>query len=278
MRPPSSSLDRPIRDASPAATRPAIVASGLEKVYGSGKKLVPALGPMNLTIQDGEFLSIVGPSGCGKSTLLRVLDGLVAPTGGTVSMFGHGAAVPSTAMVFQDYSIFPWKTVEQNVRFGLDIAGVPRREATARVERWLAKLNLSEFRARYPAALSGGMKQRVSIARALVMEPEILLMDEPFAALDAQLRHVLQDELLSLWQDIGGTVVFITHNLDEAILLGDRVAVMSARPGTVVAEFEVPFDRPRTGDVRNTPAFSELEAQLWQTLRQELATPLETDS
>ncbi|TQC48832.1 ABC transporter ATP-binding protein [Rhodococcus sp. WS4] len=253
-----------------SATSAKISISGIERTYGTGNSAVTALGPLDMEIADGEFVCIVGPSGCGKSTMLRVLDGLVNPTKGFAALRPSEEQNPLTSMVFQDYSIFPWKTVEQNVRFGLDMAGVGRVEANERVGRWLAKLGLADFRKAYPRSLSGGMRQRVSIARALAMEPEILLMDEPFAALDAQLRQVLQGELLHLWQEDRRTVVFITHNLDEAILLGDRVLVMSARPGKIVAEFHVPFERPRRPEIRGTAEFAALEGEIWQQLRVEV--------
>ena len=174
-------------------------------------------------------------------------------------------------MIFQDYGIYDWKTVQANVRFGLDIQRVPRRRPTTGPRAWLTRLGLADFAAAYPAALSGGMRQRVAIARALAVEPEILLMDEPFAALDAQLRTILQDELLELTQTTRTTTLFITHSLEEALVLGDRVLVMSARPGRIIAERRPPFARPRTGDVRDTPEFTALKAELWELLRGEVA-------
>jgi NitT/TauT family transport system ATP-binding protein len=173
-------------------------------------------------------------------------------------------------MVFQDYSIYPWKTVLANARVGLDVGGVPRKEGDERARRWLERLGLGEFLDAYPDTLSGGMRQRVSIARALAVEPEILLMDEPFAALDAQLRTILQDELLAIWQADRRTVVFVTHSLEEAILLGDRVVVMSARPGRLVADVPVTFDRPRSPALRGEPEFAALEQQVWEVLRGEV--------
>ncbi|MCG2621312.1 ABC transporter ATP-binding protein [Arthrobacter sp. I2-34] len=226
---------------------------------------------MDAEIESGEFVCIVGPSGCGKSTFLRIVAGLIPPSEGVLSLGSDGGQAPLAAVVFQDYSIFPWKTVEANVRFGLDLLRVPRHEADTRVERSLSRLGLTEFRKAYPGTLSGGMRQRVSIARALVTEPQVLLMDEPFAALDAQLRHLLQDELLELWQEDRRTVLFITHNLDEALLLGDRVLVMSARPGRIVGEFKVPFERPRSGDIRRSPEFAAMESEIWDLLRSEVA-------
>ncbi|MDI2128045.1 ABC transporter ATP-binding protein [Yinghuangia seranimata] len=247
-----------------------IHATGVTRHFGRGTKRVDALGPIDLDIRTGEFCCIVGPSGCGKSTFLRVVAGLVRPSEGRVEITA-GTPHPA-AMVFQDYGISPWKTVLANVRFGLDIQRVPRKEADARARDWLARLKLAEFADAYPAALSGGMRQRVSIARALAVEPEILLMDEPFAALDAQLRTILQDELLEICQADRRTVLFVTHSLEEALLLGDRVLVMSSRPGRVIAERVPPFERPRTGAVRTSPEFAAMQAELWMLLRGEVET------
>ena len=246
-----------------------ISARGVERAFGDGHTKVQALGPLDLDIADGEFVCIVGPSGCGKSTFLRMVAGLVQPSAGTIEMTQRGSGQP-TAVVFQDYSIYPWKRVLDNVRFGLDLAGVPKKEGNERAMRYLTSLGLADRSRSYPDTLSGGMKQRVAIARALAVEPEILLMDEPFAALDAQMRQILQDELLQLWQADRRTVLFVTHSLEEAILLGDRVLMMSARPGKIVASRTVPFPRPRGADVRRSPEFAELQAELWELLRQEV--------
>ncbi len=247
---------------------PKIQAKSVERYFGAKNNRVHALGPLDLEIEDGEFVCIVGPSGCGKSTFLRMVAGLINPSAGTVEIAaktGH-----PTAMVFQDYSIYPWKKVIDNVRFGLDVAGVDKKEGNERAKKYLAKLGLADRASAYPATLSGGMKQRVAIARALAVEPEILLMDEPFAALDAQMRQILQEELLALWQADRRTVLFITHSLDEAILLGDRVLVMSSRPGKIIASKKVPFERPRSPEVRSTAEFAALQGELWELLRQEV--------
>jgi NitT/TauT family transport system ATP-binding protein len=235
-----------------------------------GRKDVLALDGLDLTVGTGEFVSVVGPSGCGKSTLLRVLAGLQRPTHGTASIRRDDETRPLMAPVFQEYSIFPWRTVEDNVRLGLDAAKVPRPEADGRVKEWIARVGLTGFEKAYPSHLSGGMKQRVALARAFVLEPEVLLMDEPFAALDAQLRKVLQDELLSICQERDYTVFFVTHNLDEAILLSDRVVLMSSRPGRVGSMFDVPFGHPRTPELRKLPEFSALEEKIWDELRGEV--------
>lgn len=246
-----------------------ITARGVERTFGGDAGEVHALGPLDFEIADGEFVCIVGPSGCGKSTFLRIVAGLIRPSAGTVEIHTRSEHNP-TAMVFQEYSIYPWKTVLENVRFGLDVSGVSKREGNQRAREYLKKLGLADRERARPETLSGGMKQRVSIARALAVEPEILLMDEPFAALDAQLRTVLQEELLNLWQADRRTVLFITHSLEEAILLGDRVVVMSARPGKVLASVEVPFPRPRHADIRTTAEFAQLQGTLWEMLRAEV--------
>lgn len=254
----------------PAAQAGRIRAAGVERRFGRGASRVHALGPLDLEVEAGEFCCIVGPSGCGKSTFLRIVAGLVKPTAGRVEV--TAATANPAAMVFQNYGISPWKTVLANVRFGLDLRRVPRKEANARARDWLGRLGLADFADRYPAALSGGMQQRVSIARALAVEPEILLMDEPFAALDAQLRTILQDELLEICQADKRTVLFVTHSLEEALVLGDRVLVMSARPGRLIAERVPPFARPRTGEVRRSPEFAAMQAELWELLRGEVET------
>ncbi|MET7402698.1 ABC transporter ATP-binding protein [Dactylosporangium sp. NPDC005572] len=250
----------------------AILAEGVRRDFGA----VSGLGPLDLTIDDGEFVCVVGPSGCGKSTFLRIVAGILRPTAGEVTIATRGDGKVPLSMVFQDHGIYPWKTVEQNVRFALEVNGFGRAEARRRTDHWLGQLGLAEFRTAYPSTLSGGMRQRVGIARAFALDPEILLMDEPFAALDAQLRQVLQEELLGLWQRDRRTVVFVTHSLEEAILLGDRVVVMSARPGRVVRSTEVPFERPRAAAVRDSAAFADLKAQLWDCLRHEVDAYLAT--
>ncbi|MGW7246624.1 ABC transporter ATP-binding protein [Streptomyces decoyicus] len=264
---PSPAAHRP--PAEPSAARPpALRARALTRSFGRGSAALAALGPVDTEIAPGEFVCLVGPSGCGKSTLLRIAAGLLRPSEGELEI--RASTDRPAAMIFQDYGIHDWKTVLANVRFGLDIQRVPRKEADARARSWLARMGLAEFAGAYPAALSGGMRQRVALARALAVEPEMLLMDEPFAALDAQLRTLLQDELLDLTQTTRTTTLLITHSLEEALVLGDRVLVMSARPGRIIAERRPPFGRPRTGAVRDTPEFTALKAELWQLLRNEV--------
>ncbi|MEL6271598.1 MAG: ABC transporter ATP-binding protein, partial [Chloroflexota bacterium] len=203
-----------------------ITAIDVTKTYASADGDVLALDNFNLTVETGEFVCIVGPSGCGKSTFLRIVAGLVEPTSGTITITpGDDPSRPSNNIVFQEYAIFPWKTVLDNVAFGLQMRGYSKKERLEVADMWLTKVGLRKFRNAYPHQLSGGMKQRVSIARALANDPEVLLMDEPLGALDAQTRTVLQEELLQLWEETRKTVLYITHSIDESILLGDRVVL-----------------------------------------------------
>jgi len=220
---------------------------GLTHVFGGAPEPLTALAGIDLAIGPGEFACVVGPTGCGKTTLLRIVAGLVRPTGGAVVL---GSAVVSgpqttTGMVFQQYSLLPWRNVLDNVAFGLELRGVGRAERRRRAAGLLELVGLSGFGRRRPYELSGGMQQRVAIARALATEPDLLLLDEPFGALDERTRHRLQDELLAIWQRTGKTVLFVTHNIDEAVYLGDRVVVMADRPGRVAAEFRLDLPRPR---------------------------------
>lgn len=249
---------------------PKIEVKNLQLVFGSGAKAVHALGPLDLTVGDGEFLSIVGPSGCGKSTLTKIIAGLLEPSSGQIDLHLNGKSIAPIATVFQDYGIFPWKTVLDNVKFGLIVNGISKPEAEDRARRWISKLGLSGFEDRYPSSLSGGMQQRVSIARALAVDPEILLMDEPFASLDAQLREILQDELLRLHESEGRTVLFVTHSLEEALILGDRVLVLTARPGRQLDMVEVPFARPRNTEIRESAEFGAMRYALWAHLKDQV--------
>jgi NitT/TauT family transport system ATP-binding protein len=224
-----------------------------------------ALAGVTLAIADGEFVSIVGPSGCGKTTFLSVVDGLIPATGGRILVDGAEVARPGPdrAVVFQDASLLPWRTVLGNVLYGLECIGVPRREARERAEHFVAMVGLKGFEHNYPFELSGGMQQRVNLARALVVDPKILLMDEPFAALDAQTREYMQEELLRIWKQAGKTVLFITHQIDEAIFLSDRVIVFSARPGRVQAEVTIDIPRPRSLRLKRDARFHALEDRIW---------------
>ncbi len=234
---------------------------------------VLALDRVTLDVYENEIACLVGPSGCGKTTLLRALDGLLPLSAGQITIDGVPvtAPPPNVAMVFQHFGLFPWKTVKANAAYGLKLAGAPRDLIEARVRRVLKLVGLEGFEHVYPYQLSGGMQQRVGLARALAMAPEILLMDEPFAALDAQTRELLQEETLRILEEERKTIVFVTHSIDEAILLGDRVIVLTARPGRVKQIVPVPFARPRRlAAIRADPAFGELRTRLWELLRQEM--------
>ena len=222
----------------------AIAIADLCKAYGEGASRVVALDGIDLTIRAGEFCCIVGPSGCGKSTLLRILAGLDTASSGTIDVDAKGWAV-ANAMVFQDSGLFPWMSVEKNVGFGLLTRGVPGAERRRASMRRSSLVGLTKFRGHFPHQLSGGMRQRGAIARAFVTDPAMLLMDEPFAALDAQNRVILQAELVRIWEETGKTVVYITHSIEEALLLGDRTVVMTAQPGRIKEIIDVPFLHPR---------------------------------
>ncbi|MDY7099564.1 MAG: ABC transporter ATP-binding protein [Actinomycetota bacterium] len=250
---------------------PKVRVEGATRVYRSRRGTdIEALAPVDLSIGQGEFVSVVGPSGCGKSTLLRIVGGLVRPTDGQVLLRHDDPARQLCATVFQDYSIFPWRTVAKNVSLGLDAQRLGRDEIRQRVTSWLGRVGLDGFANAYPRQLSGGMKQRVALARALAVEPEILLMDEPFAALDAQLRTLLQEQLLRICEEERRTVLFITHSLEEAILLSDRVVLLTRRPGRIKAEFTVDLPRPRSMELRGHPEFGRLENEIWDLLRDEV--------
>src|SRR5882757_5389854 len=246
-----------------------IVAEGASKLFLDGT--VVAFRQLSLDIKRDEILCIVGPSGCGKTTFLRCIAGLTELSTGTLTVDGKQVAGPpdGVAMVFQHFGLLPWKTVYDNAAFGLAMAGVSKADIKRRVTHYLELTGLTGFEGHYPYQLSGGMQQRVGLVRALAMNPSILLMDEPFAALDAQTREILQEELLQLMERVGErkTMVFITHSIDEAILLGDRIAVMTARPGRIKEVLDVLFDRPREVDaMRADPRFAELRVHIWHQL------------
>ncbi|HET6151449.1 MAG TPA: ABC transporter ATP-binding protein [Marmoricola sp.] len=232
-----------------------------------------ALANVNLTIAAGEFLTLVGPSGCGKSTILDLIGGLTKPSSGTVSIDGEPITGPGPdrSVVFQQYTLLPWRTAQENIEFALEaVGGWSKSERKERARRYLDLVGLTEFANRYPHELSGGMKQRVAIARSLSYEPSVLLMDEPFGALDAQTRERLQEELVDIWKRTGTTIVFITHDIEEAIFLGQRVAVMSSRPGTIRTVINIGLDRSASAeeDVRGTQAFAAYRHQVWSLLRE----------
>ena len=229
---------------------------------------------VSLSLRDGEFVSVVGPSGCGKTTLLRVINGLMPRTSGEIFIDGKSAAEIDHELVmgfvFQGASLLPWRTSLKNVLLGLEGRGTNPAEAEKIARRFLDLVGLSGFENHYPHELSGGMQQRVNLARALAVNPRILLMDEPFAALDAQTRNFMQLELLRIWRETKKTVIFVTHMIAEAILLSDRVIVFSHRPGTIRSEFQVPLERPRTMEMRADPRFLELENILWKQIEAEV--------
>jgi len=252
-----------------------IKALGVTKIFPTGNGPVQAIQNFDLEVKEGEFVCIVGPSGCGKSTFLRILGGLIEPTSGEINLGFSQQGGPLQNIVFQEYALFPWKTVIDNVAFGLQMRGLPRRERQEIASDWLRKVGLVKFAHSYPHQLSGGMKQRVSIARAFANNPEILLMDEPLGALDAQTRVVLQEELIRLWEAFRKTVVYITHSIEEAVWLGDRVVLMTAHPGTNKNEFHVPFQRPRSFALTSATEFGQLTYSIWQELQGEVQQAME---
>jgi NitT/TauT family transport system ATP-binding protein len=238
----------------------------------AGQGSVPALGSLDLEFRRGEFVGVVGPSGCGKSTLLEIIAGLVTPTSGAVEMEGRditGTVADEIGVVFQEDASFAWLNVWDNVAFGLRRAGIDGAEIARRVDEAVAFMGLAGFRGAYPAQLSGGMRQRVCIARTLVLRPRLILLDEPFGALDQQTRLLMGEELLRLWRETGATVMLITHALDEAALLADRVAVMSARPGRLIDIVTTGWPRGRDSTLVADPAFGALTGRLWALLREE---------
>ncbi len=261
-----------VNDASnPSSASPKVTARGVSKRFDTTAGEVIALERFDLEVAQGEVVCIVGPSGCGKSTFLRILAGLDTASGGELTVRRDNPDKPENAVVFQEYAIFPWKTVRENVAFGLRMRGVPRAERDATAAHWIERVGLARFAGAYPAQLSGGMKQRVAIARALAYDADLLLMDEPLGALDAQTRLTLQEELLRLWSETGKTVVYVTHGLEEAVLLADRVVVMTAHPGRVKTILDVPLPRPRSIETTTTPEFAALTGELWHALRDEVA-------
>jgi NitT/TauT family transport system ATP-binding protein len=248
-----------------------IEVAGVSRRFEGPDGPIFAVNHVDLTIESGEFCVIVGPSGCGKTTLLRMIAGLERASTGTIALRRRDSEPAGNAMVFQGRSVFPWLRVRDNVTYGLRLRGVDRSERNEIADKLLRTVGLSKFARAYPHQLSEGMRQRVAIARALAVDPDVLLMDEPFGALDEQNRLLLQEELLRIWEHTGKTVVFVTHSIDEAIVLADRIVVMSAGPGTIKATIPVPFSRPRgLTNVRTDPAFAEIFSEIWELLREEV--------
>ena len=279
MIPPETATDEeaiPVTERAPADERPVrIDVNGLEKTYRSGEGDVRALDGFDLTVRDREFFCLLGPSGCGKSTFLRVLSGLLEKDTGQIDVEEPEANRPTTSMVFQEKGIFPWKTVLENVAFGLKMRDVPQTRRRTVAQRYIEKVNLEGFEDAYPHQLSGGMKQRVDIARAFANDPEVLLMDEPFGDLDAQTKRQLQQELITLWQERPKTVVYVTHDIEEAVRLGDRLGVMTDRPGRIEELVEVDLDRPRTRENLDLSRVEALQNQVWSILEGVSRTPQE---
>lgn len=266
-------------EAARQAGMPKMTLTAISKTYETRSGTTVALDNCSLTVDQGEFVTIVGPSGCGKSTLLMIAAGLDEPTAGEVLVDGAlaGPPGPRRSVVFQKFALFPSETVAQNIKFGLDVAKIDKVEKERRLQEQLELMNLQQFASSYPHELSGGMQQRVAIARALVMQPEILLMDEPFGSLDAQTRALLQEEVSRLRRELGFTVLFITHSVEEAVYLADRVVVMTARPGRIKKEILIEKDSPwRSKDIESAMGyeqFNSLRQEVWELVREEISGP-----
>jgi NitT/TauT family transport system ATP-binding protein len=244
----------------------------LSKLFVRGNNSVEAIHDLGLRVGDGEFVTIVGPSGCGKSTFLHILGGFVPRDSGTMRVDGRevDGPGPDRGMMFQDLALFPWRTVAGNVGWALEVQGRPRAERAATVDRLLALVGLQSFQHAYPNELSGGMRQRVALARVLCFEPAVMLMDEPFGALDAQTRELMQEELQRIWQQTRKTVLFVTHDIDEAVYLGDRVLVFTARPGEIKAELDISLPQPRNIELKKSAEFLAYRNTIWDLLRAEV--------
>jgi NitT/TauT family transport system ATP-binding protein len=251
-----------------------LVIDNVSRIFPGARRRAPtrALEPTNLTIPDNDFVTIIGPSGCGKSTLLRLVAGLDQPTTGQILLNGIPVSEPGPdrGMVFQSYTLFPWLTVADNIAFGLREKGTPAHQRTAIVREWLVRIDLVSFEHHYPKQLSGGMQQRTAIARALANDPAILLLDEPFGALDNQTRALMQELLLDIWERERKTVLFVTHDIEEAIFLASRVVVMTARPGRIKADVRIDLPHPRRYTIKTSPEFSALKARLTEEIRAEV--------
>jgi len=249
----------------------ALEALGIRKAYARDGRSVPVLALERLAVRDGEFVTVVGPSGCGKSTFLHIAGGFIKADAGVIRV--HGREVvgpgPDRGMVFQEFALFPWRTVAGNVEWGLEAQGRPRAERAAIVQKYLELMDLVEFGDHLPAEISGGMKQRVALARVLAFDPAVLLMDEPFGALDAQTRETMQEELTRLWERTRKTIVFVTHDIEEAVYLGDRVVVLTARPARVREEVVVGLPRPRAITVKKSVECLEYRNRIWDLIRGE---------
>jgi NitT/TauT family transport system ATP-binding protein len=254
-----------------AEPAPKLLIQDASVTFSSRGSSFTAVDGVNLSVRDGEFVVIVGPSGSGKSTFLMALDGLTPLSRGSISVDGVKVTGPNQnrAVVFQDASLLPWRTILDNVAYGLELAGRPKKERHDIARELISLAGLGGFESFYPSQLSGGMRQRVNIARALAADPAVLLLDEPFSGLDAQTRETMQSELLKIWDERKKTAIFVTHQIDEAVYLADRVVAFSARPARIVQEWRIPFPRPRSLDIKHSPEHRRLEDEIWQVLRGE---------
>jgi len=249
----------------------ALQAAGIRKSFAKNGRSLQILDVESFAAREGEFITIIGPSGCGKSTLLHIMGGFIPAEAGRIEVYGkevHGPG-PDRGMMFQEFALFPWKTVAGNIAWGLEVQGAPRARIEETVARYLEMIGLKDFAHHYPAELSGGMKQRAALARVLAFDPKVLLMDEPFGALDAQTRESMQEELTRLWERTGKTIVFVTHDIEEAVYLGDRVVVMSARPGRIRQEVKIDLPRPRGLEIKKSIQCHEYRNQIWDLIRSE---------
>jgi NitT/TauT family transport system ATP-binding protein len=248
----------------------ALEATGVRKVYRKDGREMPVLDIERFSAREGEFITIIGPSGCGKSTFLHIMGGFI-PAEGTVKVYGDtvNGPGPDRGMMFQEFALFPWKSVAGNVAWGLEAQGFERPKIDETVNRYLDIMGLAEFRNHYPAEISGGMKQRAALARVLAFDPKVLLMDEPFGALDAQTRETMQEEVTRIWERTRKTIVFVTHDIEEAVFLGDRVVVLSARPGRIREDIRIDLPRPRTLEIKKSAQCHEHRNYIWDLIRQE---------
>ena len=249
----------------------ALEVEGLKKSYSKNGQRLEILDIARFAAREGEFITVIGPSGCGKSTFLHIMGGFIAADRGAIRVYGRDVSGPGPdrGMMFQEFALFPWKTVAGNVAWGLETQGVPRAEIEAIVQRHLEMTGLADFRNHYPAELSGGMKQRVALARVLAFDPKVLLMDEPFGALDAQTRETMQEEVMRLWARTRKTIVFVTHDIEEAVYLGDRIVVLSARPGRIKEEVKIELPRPRELEIKKSMRCHEYRNYVWDLIRSE---------
>jgi NitT/TauT family transport system ATP-binding protein len=253
-----------------------VICRNISKTFATRKGQTPALDNVNLECADGEFLCIVGPSGCGKTTLLKIIAGLVKPSEGDISLEGDAAPVlQPAAMVFQGHGLFPWMNIVDNVCYSFEVKNVSREERYRRADPLLEKIGLSKFRKHYPHQLSEGMKQRAGLARALVSGAPVLLMDEPFAALDAQMRRILQDQLMEVHRELGRSIIYVTHDVEEAILMGDRILLMTHRPGHIKNEFRIGFPRPRDAGGEFSAEILKIKNDIWGQIKEEVEKSME---